>query len=711
MVPRRLRSAALILIVAAAACTHREARSPSPPVIIISVDTLRSDHLPVYGYQKVRTPAIDALAADAIVFDHAYSHCPLTLPSHATVFTGLLPAETGVRDNLGYRLSPQLATLASILKAKGYVTGAAVSAYVLRGETGISRGFDFYDDKIPERADQALGGIQRSGDETETILDHWIGIHRTQPLFAFLHLYEPHSPYSAPEPFSSQFSPYDAEIAHADAIVGRFIESLKAKGLYDQALIVFMSDHGEGLGEHGEDEHGIFLYREDIQVPLMVKLPRSARRGERVQRPVGLVDIMPTISSELGLNRGNLAGGSLLDHEPTARSIYSETFYPRLHFGWSDLHSLTDGSKHFIEAPRPELYDLRKDPGERTNLVTSDRRDYFSMKSAIAPLMKEATQPAAVDPEEAAKLAALGYLGGGAQPKAGEELPDPKDKTGTFRDLRGAFSLFRAGKYAEALAGFEKILKENPGMTDVWDVTAKAHWRLGQTDEAIAAAKRGLQTNPHSASLAMTVANLSLDAGRLDDAAAHAELALKSDPARAHELLARVFLARRDFPHAEAEARQAVSGGDRAAALVTWGRILKEQNQYEEALTKFDEATKTIESEHKPPYAGLAFLRGDMLARLGKPKEAEQALRAEITLSPGDPRAYQSLIVLLIAEGQAQEATPLVYQLIERAPTATNFAAVCETMKTLGDKNGMRYWARRGLARFPGDVRLEKYLG
>ena len=712
MIRPRLLAVLLFLPFLCPACRDHDKAASRPPVIIISVDTLRSDHLPIYGYRKVETPAIDAFARDAVVFDHAYSHCPLTLPSHATILTGLLPADTGVRDNLGYKLPPEVATLATMLKADGYATGGAVSAYVLRGETGISRGFDFYDDHIPERADQSLGGIQRNGDETETILDRWVGQNRSQTFFAFLHLYEPHSPYEAPEPFRSRFSPYDAEVAHADAIVGRFLDDLKQKGIYDRALIVFLSDHGEGLGEHGEDEHGIFLYREAIQVPLIVKLPHSERAGERVGNTVGLIDVLPTVAAKLALHLPPKASGrSLLLDGSTSRSIYSETFYPRFHFGWSDLHSLTDGSKHYIEAPHPELYDLVNDPGERSNIVTSDRRDYFAMKNALLPLMREAAQPATVDPEEAAKLAALGYLGGGAETSSGEALPDPKEKTETFRDLRHAFSLFRAGKYADALTGFQKILADNPRMTDVWDVTAKAHWRLGHTEEAIAAAKKGLQTNPHSSALAMTVANLSLEAGHLDDAAAHAQLALKADPARAHEILARIDLARGDFTSALSEAAEAAKGGDRAAALVTWGRILKEQQHYDEALAKFDEAARVIASEHKPPFAGLSFLRGDMLARTGRTNEAEQALREEIALSPGDARAYQSLMVLLATEGRTSDVTPLVFQLADRAPTASNFAAIAETLKTLGDENGSRYWARRGLAKFPGDSRLRKFAG
>lgn len=687
-----MRSVALALTLLTLAC-HRPPAHPS--VILISIDTLRSDHLPAYGYRGVRTPAIDALAGQSIVFERAYSHCPLTLPSHATILTGLLPANTGIRDNAGFHLDPKRATLAELLKQEGYATGAAVSAYVLRRDSGIDRGFDFFDDAITPRADQSLGGVQRNGTETAAALESWIGAHANQPFFAMLHLYEPHAPYDAPAPYRSQFSPYDAEIAAADAIVGRFLDALKARGLYDDTLIVLLSDHGEGLGDHGEDEHGIFLYREAIQVPLLVKLP-GAHRASRVRDVVGLRDVMPAILDQLHLPRPAGVDDRPIFRSATSRAVYSETYYPRFHFGWSDLHSLTDGAKHYIQAPRPELYDLSVDPAEKTNLVDSDRRTYAAMKNALAPLVQPAASPASIPPEEAAKLAALGYLGSGAPAAQGGALPDPKDKRETFRNLRSAFALYRAGKNAEALDAFRAILRDNPGMTDVWDVTAKAYERLGRRDDAIAAAKEGLKTNPQSPVLMLSVAELALDAGRLDEAKQHAELALTLDPARAHETLARIDLARNDLAGAEAEARKATG----AAAYVTLARVLKQSARYADALAAADEAARIVTAEHKPPFAGLAYLRGDLLARLGRNGEAEEAFRQEIALEPADPRAYQGLIVLLISEGKSDQATPLVYQLLQAAPTPASYAAIVETMKAVGDETGVRYWSAESRRRF-----------
>ena len=260
--------------------TRRSSSSPSTrcaPIICRRTATRRS-----------QTPAIDRFRADSILFEHAYSHCPLTLVSHASVFTGLLPADHGIRDNLGYDLNPKAKTLAELLKSKGYATGGAVSAVVLRGETGIKRGFDFWEDSIDiDPSFLSIGRAQRSGEATRALAQKWIGEHDhdAQPFFFFFHIYEPHTPYEPPEPFRSRYaSAYDGEVATADDVVGKFLDYLRAEGIYDRATILLMSDHGEGLGDHGEDEHGVLLYRETLQVPLMLKLPKARAQGNERRR-------------------------------------------------------------------------------------------------------------------------------------------------------------------------------------------------------------------------------------------------------------------------------------------------------------------------------------------------------------------------------------------------------------------------------------------
>jgi tetratricopeptide (TPR) repeat protein len=702
----------VVLLSLLAVSCHRAVPRPSNqiPVILITIDTLRSDHLPAYGYRGVETPAIDAFRNDAILFERAWSHVPLTLPSHTTMFTGRLPADNGVRDNLGFHVAPTVPTLAALLKRNGYATGAAVSAFVLRKETGIDRGFDSYDDQIdPANSGANVGRVQRRGSDTAAIAKSWIGDHASQPFFYFLHLYEPHTPYDPPEPFRSRYkSAYDGEIASADAVLADFFAFLKQKGVYDKAMIIVLSDHGEGLGDHGESEHGIFLYREALQVPLIVKLPGEAMRGVTSATPVELIDIFPTIAGMTGTPTEPTRGTSLLDivgGKTPQRQIYSETLFPKFHYGWSDLHSLIDGDRHYIHAPRPELFDLSGDIAEKHNILESDRRSFVAMRAAIAPLIRASAAPSAVPPEEARKLAALGYIGSTAV-QSDENLPDPKDKIVISEDLRKAFSMYEAGKYAEALPLMRTLVRDNPKMLDVWDILARDLDQLGRTDEAIAAAKEGFRLSPNTTHLALMIARMSLDVGRLDDAKQHAELGVKYEPGTAHDLLARVALEKKDLAAAEREARLAIDTRDRASGLMTLARVEVERKNYPAALEDANRAVAFLESRKGTGVKGLYHLRGDVLARMGRDDEAEASFRKEIELFPRDPQAYRNLILLYATEGRNEEATKLVFQLVQKSPTPPAYAAIATTLRTIGDVNGARYWRAQGLKKFPNDPTL-----
>src|SRR6516225_6598295 len=304
-----------VAVVLAAAGGWRYARASAPvsgPIIVISVDTLRADHLPAYGYTKVKTPAIDALAADGTVFERAYSHAPQTLPAHAALLSGRLPFETGVRDNVGFSVKPEERLLPQMLRERGFTTGGVVSAYVLRKETGIGQGFDFFDGEMPPSAPElSIGQVQRDGGASEQIAEHWLDSIGTSRAFLFLHLYEPHKPYTPPERFAA-YAPYDGEIAYADEIVGRLVKYLKTHQLYDRSTIVLLSDHGEGLGDHGEQEHGLFVYDEAIHVPLIIKQESNVGAGRRVSDPVQHIDLVPTILDLVKApGAANLRGRSL----------------------------------------------------------------------------------------------------------------------------------------------------------------------------------------------------------------------------------------------------------------------------------------------------------------------------------------------------------------------------------------------------------------
>jgi len=703
---RSVRSAKFfVLVLALVACRRTEhlIDDKGAPIILISIDTLRSDHLPAYGYSKVQTPAIDQLRADSILFEHAYSNAPLTLVSHASMFTGLLPAEHGIRDNSGYTLDPKVKTVAELVKAKGYATGGAVSAIVLRGETGIKRGFDFWDDDVDIDPNYlSMGRAQRKGDETREVAQKWIGEHKSTPFFFFFHIYEPHSPY---EPT------YDADVAAADAVVGRFLDYLRDEGIYDRAAIILLSDHGEGLGDHGEDEHGILLYREALQVPLMIKLPKSRQHGKSVNTPVELVDIFPTITESLGIaqkSEGRSLMAAMKGEVPADRPIYSETYYPRFHFGWSDLHSMISASNHYIQSPKPELYDLAKDAGEQKNVLQENRRTYVALRNAIAPYIKGAEAPKAINAEQAQQLAALGYIGSTVSTSSKAVLPDPKDHIGSSGKIKKGFLAFQEKRYEEATQVLTELLRENPNMPDIVSLQARTLEKLGRLDDAIAMAKEGLKLSPTSTNLALMIANMDLQLHRLDEAEKHANLAMNDLPVEAHHFLAQIALERKDFARANAEANAVVGPKrDRPYALMLLGRIAQEQGKLDEALGLFDQAVSISEAKHRDPAPMLNFFRGDTLARLGRADEAEEAFRTEILHHPTEPQPYKNLILLYATEGKNTEATQLIFSLEKAAPTPPSYIAISETLKVIGDRTGSRFWAARGLSRFPHDRQLQ----
>ena len=718
--------ALLLLLPLAAACRHDGSGTgpfPKAPVVLISIDTLRSDHLPAYGYHQVETPAIDAFRRDAVLFERAYSHTPLTLPSHVSMLTGRLPTEHGVRDNVGYAYDGErFPNLAAVLHGAGYATGAAVSAYVLRPDTGMSHGFDLYDAGVPVHFNDSLGLSQRPGGQTADAALAWVRTVKDRPFFLFLHLYEPHTPYAPPEPFASRYAgrPYDGEIAAADAIVGRVLAELKSLGIYDRAAILLLSDHGEGLGDHGEQEHGIFLYREALQVPMILKLPASRRRGASVGQPAQLVDVFPTLLSLVGVplpreQAGAFPGRSLLDlREGTPRDLYAETFYPRLHFGWSELTSLIRDRFHYIHAPGPELYDLAADPGERRNVLAGERRAYAALRQSLQGMERELQAPRAVDPEAARKLAALGYAAGGADIAKGETLPDPKSRIDTLQAFSRAMGLFTQGKYAEAVPAFRQLLATTPKMADAWEDLAQSLDKLGRYDEALDAYEHAMEASGGASFVAVATGALLLKMGRLDEARAHAELGLKGSPAMANSLLAQVALARDRPEEAEKAARAALaSPGSHIAPLMTLAQVLQKQGKLDAALGYADQAAAELARTGAAGqgYASLHWVRGDVLARLGRTQEAEREFQEEIREFPADTRAYSSLSVLYASEGRGQEAVGALQRMVEATGSPAAYAEAVKTLRVLGDPQGAAALLRHALAVHPDSKELRALAG
>jgi arylsulfatase A-like enzyme/Flp pilus assembly protein TadD len=676
----------LLALLAALGC-HRSPEGPykNAPVILISIDTLRSDHLPAYGYKKVATPAIDGFARDAVLYERAYSHYPLTLPSHVSILTGELPPVHRVRDNAGYPFDAERHSfLPRLLKQAGYDTGGAVSAFVLRAETGIGtpgKGFDFYDSDLKPKPGESLDSVQRPGAETAARALEWIRSRgkggKKHPFFFFLHLYEPHAPYEAPEPFASRYSdPYDAEIATADSVVGSFLGELKRLGIYDKAVIVLLSDHGEGLGDHGEGQHGLFLYRETLQVPLMLKLPGQALGGTRVAAPAELVDVTPTLLSLAGVDVPKaLLGTPLLalrDAKAPARQLYAETFYPRLHFGWSDLASLIEDHHHYIEGPAPELYDLGADPGERRNLLPEERRTYATLRAAMKGYDRRLAPPGSVDAETARKLAALGYIGGSAVDRKGP-LPDPKSQKAVIQDLERAFEAMQQGRHAEAVEVFGRVLAANPNMQDVWAFQAASLQKLGRDEEAAVAYEKALELSGGSPQIALATATKLLELGRLDDAQARAELALKQDPASAYELLARIAEARKDPAAAMAVMRKAVAEGHASEGLRRQLALaLAANGQSGEAIAILQPLAQTGE----PPTLNAL---GIALSDAGRQDEAAEVLRRSLEKDPKNAHAYENLGIVALRQSRPQEARDQLRRAIainDKLPIAWNTLGV-----------------------------------
>ncbi len=507
--PLRLIAAAGVAI-ALSACGHQltpalaSGQFRGANVLLVTIDTLRQDRLGAYGGRPGLTPTLDRLAASGIVYTHAYSHVPMTLPAHTSILTGRLPSSHGVRNNVTFRLGDDVPTLATMMKGAGYRTGAFVGAFVLDARFGLNRGFDDYDDRYPHSGATTFQFDQRRGSEVVQAAADWIlhqgsgsedqgsGQSSTAPLrtaapstaapqhpapstvapedgapwFAWVHLYDPHAPYDAPAEYRAGRSPYDAEVAYADAMLGRLLDRLRSARALDRTLIVVTADHGESLGEHGETTHGLFAYDATIAVPLIVGGASVSAR--RVDAAVGHADIMPTILDLAGVAPpSGMDGRSLVMPPPADRGIVFEALDANLTRGWAPLTGIVSNGWKYIDLPVRELYDLRADPRELTNAAGRDaaHRDQLArslLQIAAAP--EHDGRPSALDADAAARLRALGYTGGAALPHKGaySTADDPKNLVALNEQFDSALEAFNAGRASEALDAFTRILHERP---------------------------------------------------------------------------------------------------------------------------------------------------------------------------------------------------------------------------------------------------------
>jgi arylsulfatase A-like enzyme/Tfp pilus assembly protein PilF len=537
-------------------------RNTSPDVYLITIDTLRADRVGCYGYKQVETPALDALAADGVRFTEAFTHSPITNTSHITILTGLLPSVHGVTD-FGIPLSPQHATAAELLKKHGYRTAAFIGAVILDSNTlapGLDRGFDFYDNfpKTDSKNSDGTntdgvkkerwGRVERRGLEVVEHAEAWFEKHRAGPHFVWVHLYDPHDPYEPPPPFSEKYKDhlYDGEIAYADSALARWIAFLKKAGAYDNAIIVVTGDHGEGLGEHGEETHGLFLYDSTLHVPLILKTPLrtagGAHHGTVIDSQVRTTDILPTILTATGVTApAELNGESLfplIDEKDDAkdssdRALFGETDYP-LRWGWAPLRAWrADGSK-LIEAPRPELYDLQADPKELKNLYAPGNSKVQVMQAEMARWKTKLPPP-------------------GNSGKPGETLPDPKDKIEVQNLLHNAMLADDDNRSSDARRFLEKALQIDPASPTALRQLGELELAAGDFAKASVHLKRACELRPDDSTAAFELGEAMEKAGDWPGAREALEASLKLAPSQmsARLMLGRVYLQLKDAKNAQ----------------------------------------------------------------------------------------------------------------------------------------------------------------
>jgi len=645
-------------------------------LLLVTVDTLRADHVGAWGHPFDDTPAIDRLAREGVRFSRALSPAPTTLPTHASILTGTTPPRHGIRDNSAGLLPAPAVTLAEAFREAGHDTGAFVGAYVLDARWGLSQGFDVYDDpEIPADARELLlAEAERPAGEVVEAATGWLAGRGDAPWFAWIHLYDPHAPYRPPEPWASSHAArrYDGEIAYVDSLLAGLRTTLEERGAWPDTTVLLTSDHGEALGEHEEPTHGFFVYEEVLHVPLLLRpadgAGTSMAPGTVVDTPVTLVDLLPTIAELWGLEipeevQGRSLLGALRGREITNFPVYSETFVPRLHFGWSELYAITAGPERFIEAPTPELYDLADDPDESVNLASSRPERVRELREVLEERLAgsgtEESGPG-VDPQRLEALRSLGYLSvGGAD---GGALPDPKDKIGIYNRVNRAMSRWQQGDPEAALEEIDAIIADDPGFAGARHFRGQILLSTGDEQGAEAAFREALEIDPAHDLAARELLRIHRARGEL----AAAEdllrdlLALRPEDTALRGRLGGILIVQGRLDEAEAALREGLERAPGAPRLhATLGQIALARGRPDEALEALDRAVAGA-----PDLAGIQLQRGRALELLQRQGEALEAYREETS---NDPDGYAAWI------GRARVATRLglARDAVESLRTAT----------------------------------------
>jgi arylsulfatase A-like enzyme/Tfp pilus assembly protein PilF len=632
-------------------------------LLVVTLDTTRADRLGAYGAEQIRTPVFDRLAREGVLFEQAESVAPLTLPAHVSIFTGRFPPEHGVRDNGGFFVSPTETTLATALKAAGFQTGAVVAAYVLDGKWGLNRGFDTYIDDFDTAKVRGLGGaVQRPANEVVDRALPWLEKVKDQRFFAWLHFYDAHTPYDPPEPFKTEYSghPYNGEIAFVDAQMGRVIDFLERHGLMNRTVIAVIGDHGESLDEHGEASHGFFIYESTTRVPFLIRAPFDGARGRRVADPVRAVDLVPSVLDLVGVATPKaISGASLVPlMTGTVRELgletYSESMYPLHHFGWSEVRTMRLGRFKVFDAPRPELYDLERDPLEGHNLIAERHAVADQMLARLQKLHAQfsaaaSSQPAPeVDPEVRSRLAALGYVGSfvatSASPRA--DRADPKDKISLFNLMNSARETGKGGddSFERAVGLLRRVIASDPKVIDAWFMLGNEYFKARKFGDAITYFKKALELKPDYDLALINMANSYRGLGNDDAAMAGYEQYLRVDPKNAyvHYQMGEILLDRGDRRAAEVRFREALEIDAKVApARVALGVVAFERGDLTTAAREIKTALEI------KPDVRLAHFNLALIAEAREDwRGAEAEYKQELQVHPDAFKAAFNLGVL-----------------------------------------------------------------
>ena len=656
-------------------------------VVLVTIDTLRADFLSSYGSTRASTPHLDRLAREGTLFSNAATTVPFTLPAHSSIMTGTYPPYHGVRENVGYYLGDENRTLAQMLSEAGWQAAGFVSAFVLDARWGIGRGFDLYldDFDVASMEQINLGSVQREGSETVAEAVQWLDGRPEGPFFLWVHLFDPHDPYTPPEPYKSQYpqDPYAGEVAYTDSLIGELRAALEERGLLDTSLVIVTGDHGEGLGEHSENYHGYFVYDSTTLIPLIVRSPFPELAGRVVDSAVSHVDIQPTILAATRAPPSESAQGEsllpLLLGAPANddRIVYTESYYPLFHYGWAPLRSVRSARYKFIDAPQPELFDLAVERPEQENVVRRDREVSRDLKERLDAMLAtldrpegtETSQPD-LDEETLRQLRALGYVAGRGEVAAEDEgdapRADPKEKIVVHQSIMMAQSFIGQEQFEKAERRLTQALELDPGMIDAHQMLGHVAVRQKQHEKALGHFQRALALDGDHKTSLFGLANSYRQLGRIEEALVGFERLRSLNPSDSKAVVAIVEMRGALGQRTEALAilEEATARDDPPAILFNQlGEFLVLEGRGDEAIASFQRAIEGNERLSQPRFNLAVVWEGR-----GQSDRAIGLYEQTLQLAPENYQAQFNLGRLYGARGDLDRQQALYESSIESNP-------------------------------------------